>query len=251
MSKKNQGRGEQRNEKERYIQGRVHGARVFVNRASGFGTRRRVCSHARTTDMTADADSSGEGHALPDGDPARTDPVECPVKPESEDTDLQNALGDKGGEGAQEGALPPKAGPGEFDLLKVIGMGAFGKVLQVRRGMMPRFPSSLSLSLAVFTLVGQGGDVASGCLSNAHVTEPVHEVTLDAGVLSRLSRSTGQGLQHFVSPSLYVTTFHSLSCRTAELAKQLVHVYMSMYTCVRSLSHLAACVLTRAPCTLV
>lgn len=27
---------------------------------------------------------------------------------------------------------PRKAGPGEFDLLKVIGIGAFGKVLQVR-----------------------------------------------------------------------------------------------------------------------
>lgn len=29
-------------------------------------------------------------------------------------------------------ASPRKAGPGEFDLLKVIGVGAFGKVLQVR-----------------------------------------------------------------------------------------------------------------------
>lgn len=28
--------------------------------------------------------------------------------------------------------IPQKAGPGEFELLKVIGMGAFGKVLQVR-----------------------------------------------------------------------------------------------------------------------
>lgn len=89
-----------------------------------------ACSHARTADMAADDDSSGEGNTLSDGDRARTDPVECPVKPESEDTDLQNALGGKGGEQG-EGALPPKAGPGEFDLLKVIGMGAFGKVLQV------------------------------------------------------------------------------------------------------------------------
>lgn len=180
--------------------------------------------HARTTDMTADADSSGEGHALPDGDRARTDPVECPVKPESEDTDLQNALGDKGGEGAQEGALPPKAGPGEFDLLKVIGMGAFGKVLQVRWGMMPRFPSSLSLSLAVFTLVGQVEMLRAVVVECSRHGTGVHEVTLDAGVLSRLSHSTGQGLQHFVSPSPYMTTFYSLLCRTAELVKQLVHI---------------------------
>lgn len=91
--------------------------------------------------MTADADSSGEGDTLSDEDRARTDPVECHVNPESEDKELHNALGGKGGEGAQEGALPPKAGPGEFDLLKVIGMGAFGKVLQVRLGMIPHPPS--------------------------------------------------------------------------------------------------------------
>eukprot|EP00903_Cladosiphon_okamuranus_P007664 g7432.t1 len=75
--------------------------------------------------MAADADSPGEGTTLFEGERARTDPVECHVKPGSEHKELQNALGG-------EGALPPKAGPGEFDLLKVIGMGAFGKVLQVR-----------------------------------------------------------------------------------------------------------------------
>lgn len=32
----------------------------------------------------------------------------------------------------RDDASPRKAGPGEFDLLKVIGIGAFGKVLQVR-----------------------------------------------------------------------------------------------------------------------
>eukprot|EP00752_Nemacystus_decipiens_P016534 g14778.t1 len=77
--------------------------------------------------MTADDDSSGDGNTIADGDRARTDRAECPIKLDSPDTKLP-----KGGEGAQEGALPPKAGPGEFDLLKVIGMGAFGKVLQVR-----------------------------------------------------------------------------------------------------------------------
>lgn len=111
----------------------------------------RVCSHTPTrTDMAADADadSSGEGNAPSDGDRARTDPAECPVQPESEDAELQNALGGKGGESAQEGALPPKAGPGEFDLLKVIGMGAFGKVLQVTWDMVPSSPYALSLSLS-------------------------------------------------------------------------------------------------------
>lgn len=96
--------------------------------------------------MAAGADSSGEVNTASDGGRERTDAVESPVKPGSEDTAVAELHGK--GEGAHpQGALPPKAGPGEFDLLKVIGMGAFGKVLQVRWGKVSASVSTTAVSV--------------------------------------------------------------------------------------------------------
>lgn len=62
-----------------------------------------------------------------------THSAEKDAEPEVDVHDVGAAGENAVGEAA--GAFPTvarKAGPGEFELLKVIGMGAFGKVLQVR-----------------------------------------------------------------------------------------------------------------------
>ncbi|CAM9995813.1 unnamed protein product [Ectocarpus sp. 6 AP-2014] len=84
--------------------------------------------------MAGDGNCSREDAIPSDGESQGNGTADSPVGSAPRLEGASNASGDVlevGGKGELPTAAR-KAGPGEFDLLKVIGMGAFGKVLQVR-----------------------------------------------------------------------------------------------------------------------
>lgn len=83
--------------------------------------------------MTGDGNCSREDSIPSNGDSEGNGAAGSPVRgvPKLEGASASGDVLDVGGK-VEPPTAARKAGPGEFDLLKVIGMGAFGKVLQVR-----------------------------------------------------------------------------------------------------------------------